>query len=560
MKINDFESYIDEKILERGYGYYLNENVKKVKRTGDKGFIATVEGSTDYEVFVEVGANGEILSSQCDCPYDFGPICKHEAAVFFKLREVLEEENNSKLAQGNGQGEPDIKSVLNNLSKEQLIDIILGLTDDDPVLEKSLIFKYSRKDDKQELKATRELIHSIVRQHVGRNGFLIGSRKTFAFVNDLEVVAEKARNTENPLLALDIALLLLKEAFHAFSYADDSYGHIGSLIDSTFDLIEEIAFEIEEEGHQTKEAFEKILSMSESRVLEGWDNFRIDLLSICTVFADDDKLRKRLKDKIDAGLSRGDDDNFSKYEKEELLKLMYSLVEEYESPEAAEQFINEHLQFPFFREQLLIKLLREKDYHKVIEVAEDGEKQDKNLLGLVSEWKKYRYKAYKHLSLKEEQKKLAKELLLNGDFDYYYELKELFADQFDEFYANLKAELKKDKWHPSQTFLKIIEEENDLEELLQCIKEHPSYIEEYSEKLAGEYKDAVIEIYEQHIANSAKRSSNRREYKNVCKIIKKYKQIAGKERQDELIDQLIALYKRRPAFIDELEKLKRQKK
>lgn len=59
-----------------------------------------------------------------------------------------------------------------------------------------------------------------------------------------------------------------------------------------------------------------------------------------------------------------------------------------------------------------------------------------------------RYDAYKKLSLKEEQKRLAKELLFNGNFEYYKELRELTTGDKTALYNNLKQELKKDKgWY-----------------------------------------------------------------------------------------------------------------
>jgi hypothetical protein len=48
-----------------------------------------------------------------------------------------------------------------------------------------------------------------------------------------------------------------------------------------------------------------------------------------------------------------------------------------------------------------------------IELAEQEERQDNKLPGLVSNWKKARYAAYKQLSLMQEQGQLAKELLLD---------------------------------------------------------------------------------------------------------------------------------------------------
>ena len=47
-----------------------------------------------------------------------------------------------------------------------------------------------------------------------------------------------------------------------------------------------------------------------------------------------------------------------------------------------------HLQFSSFREQLLKKYLEEKDYHKLIEVAKEGELQDQQYPGLVKDWEK----------------------------------------------------------------------------------------------------------------------------------------------------------------------------
>lgn len=51
---------------------------------------------------------------------------------------------------------------------------------------------------------------------------------------------EKVRDTDDPLLALDIAFLLLNEAVEAFQYADDSSGEIGSLAEETIEVIDEI--------------------------------------------------------------------------------------------------------------------------------------------------------------------------------------------------------------------------------------------------------------------------------------------------------------------------------
>ena len=416
--------------------------------------------------------------------------------------------------------------------------------------------KYSNDDNHHVLKSCQKLIHSIVRKYTGREGF-IKYRDTGAFVRELDSVVEKARNTENVLLALDIALLLLKEAIGAIQYADDSNGDIGYLVTETLELIEEISTDWDEIDNYRTEVFERLIAQIDHEVFEGWLDFKIDLLKICLEFADDEIIREQLRIKMDSMLDNQSSDRSMQYSIESMLQLLFQLIEQYGSQEEAEQFIHEHLQFSSFREQLLNKYLQEKNYHKVIELAKKGETQDQKYPGLISKWKKYRYEAYLFLSLKEEQQQLAKELLFAGNFEYYQDLKQLAQENQREFYINIKQELKMKKgWNTTRIFLRLIEEENDLEEILEFVRDDPSYIEDYAEKLVNQFKEEVIEIYKSFIHSVAKTSSNRRNYQGVCHIIKKYKKIAGKLKQVELINELMDLYKKRPAFLDELEKLK----
>lgn len=147
--------------------------------------------------------------------------------------------------------------------------------------------------------------------------------------------------------------------------------------------------------------------------------------------------------------------------------------------------------------------------------------------------------------------------MFNGDFEFYRELKQLVTGDKAVFYNSLKQELKKDKcWHVRRIYLKLIEEENDLDEIMGVVRQNPGNIEEYAGMLKDKFKDEVIEIYKKHIKAEASFSSNRSNYQRVCGVIKKFKKIAGKENQEALINELTALYRKRPAFVDELSKIK----
>ena len=98
MNINNFEEYIDETIQKRGRKYYKDQNVYDEYEENDNEYKFEVFGSQDYTVTVKLNQNGDIVYSNCNCPYDYGPTCKHEVAVYYKLREILKDTKGNNLA------------------------------------------------------------------------------------------------------------------------------------------------------------------------------------------------------------------------------------------------------------------------------------------------------------------------------------------------------------------------------------------------------------------------------------------------------------------------------
>lgn len=557
MNINDFKKHIDKKILDRGYAYYSEGNIIETYNQGNNEYIFQIQGSEDYEVVVKIDNMGEILYSQCDCPYDFGPVCKHEAAAYFELSEILNSEGSTTSMKREVVKHPGFKEVLVNLSKEELIRIIIDMTEKDKILKNSLIVRYSKGNDKQELEKCKNLIDSIIRKYTGGRGFIEYS-KTYGFVSNMGDLLEKVRNTQDTLLALDIAFLLLNEVVEAFQYADDSNGEIGSLAGETIELIEEIVTEIDPLDVNLREkVFNKILEQSDNKIFDGWDEYKINILKLCAKFTDVKEFRVKLRKKIEYLIDKNSNRKYNEYINESMLKILFDMIKEYGTEKEADDFIKDNLIFTYFRELLINKHIKGKNYHKVIELTLEGEKQDKQYAGLISKWKKIRYAAYKELSLKEEQFQLAKDLLLDGDFEYYNELKEIAAGDKVVLYNNLKQELKNDKGRYGRSiYLKLIVEENDLDEIMKFVRENPTNIEEYAHMLAGKFKDEVINIYNKYIKSSANSSLNRKDYQRVCGILKRYKKIAGEKKQKGMINELSGLYRKRPAFIDELSKIK----
>lgn len=343
MNISNFKEYIDKTILKRGYDYYTDGNIIDTYNEGDDTYIFEVEGSEDYQVVVKLDDNGEIIYSECNCPYDFGPICKHEAAAYFELSENIHTVINNEKAKKEKIKEPEIKEVLNNLSKEKLIDIILDITQKDRTLKNSLIVRYSKGNSEQELKKCKKLIESIVRKHLGREGF-ISYRDAYYFVSDMEELLEKIRETDDIILAIDVAFLVIEEGVEAFQYADDSDGDIGGLISETINLIGEIVSDNEDiDIHIKEKLFEKLLNKGESRIFAEWTDYRIDILGLCAEIADTEALRNKLKTKLNYLIDKNSDNKYMKYSNESMLHILFNMINKYGSKEEAEKFIKDNL-------------------------------------------------------------------------------------------------------------------------------------------------------------------------------------------------------------------------
>ncbi len=63
-------------------------------------------------------------------------------------------------------------------------------------------------------------------------------------------------------------------------------------------------------------------------------------------------------------------------------------------------------------------------------------------------------------------------------------------------------------------------EENDLEALLEYVKQNPYTIEHYVDRLKDKYKDEVIDVYKEYIYLEAKPVSKRKRYRRVISDLK----------------------------------------
>lgn len=557
MNIRNFENSIEDIILQRGRAYYLEGAVSDIDEYDDGEYVLYIDGRSEYEVSVEINESGDIYSSECDCPYEFGPVCKHEVAAYFYLRNMISQSGSGFEKTKKKEKKATLAEVLAQLSKEELVEIVTQLASDNNALKKRLIMRYAAGTEEQELETCRSMIRTIKREYMQR-GF-VSYREASGFAEELSEVADKAGMVENPFVALDIAFVLLEEAVEAFEYVDDSDGDVGWLVSYTLDRIREIAEKESKksEAENSKKLFYRILSYADHDLFEGWAEFKMDLLYSCACFAGNPQLREVLHQKTNSMLLLLEDNDFARYEKESLLKMQLYLIETHGTKEEEQQFVKEQLHYPSFRKRLIEECLKKGDYQKVIELAQEGERLDHDRAGLVKDWKMFRYAAYQKQGLPKEQKQLAKDLFMGGDFFYYEDLKKFAGANFDSFYQQLKEELRPGRdWRQRELFLTLIETEQDNQELLAVVQKQPPLIEAYADRLYKLYPDEVETMYRTYIEALSKPVANRNRYKDIFRKISHYQKVAGVEKKNVLVSKLKEQYRKRPAFLDELTKMR----
>ena len=81
---DDLRQLCTESSFYRGERYFEEGRVRITEATPSR-IKAVVSGTDDYQVEIELGDSGDDFSGECDCPYDWGGLCKHIVATFLAV-------------------------------------------------------------------------------------------------------------------------------------------------------------------------------------------------------------------------------------------------------------------------------------------------------------------------------------------------------------------------------------------------------------------------------------------------------------------------------------------
>lgn len=287
MNLNDFENYIEAKIIERGADYHQKGNVISLKETDNNVFEAEVEGTEIYTVEVELDDEANIIDSQCDCPYDFGEFCKHQAAVFFALRNNYNFANTSELGKPQSRKKrkaPNLKEILAARTKEELIQFLLNIASEYKEIKQLLEFNFTDESDEDEIAQSSSLIRRYIKMNSEPDGF-VAYNDVYEAVKGAELVLEKARlalEKNKTMHSLELVLCVIHEMMELLESADDSDGIIGGLISESVAFINEITNDEDLNPDDKENIFQKLIKEASNKQSECWSDWMLDFLEICS--------------------------------------------------------------------------------------------------------------------------------------------------------------------------------------------------------------------------------------------------------------------------------------
>jgi len=489
-------------------------------------------------------------------------MCKHEGAVFLAIRERL-----------GGKNTKNISKTKNDCKKESVEDMIAGLGEEELRNELSKILriderlrgefrlKYGNKENSVE--CARELIRKSVYR---------ADRRRYVEYQEVSVTdgADEVLDSIDDILengdaleAVPLCIVVLEEMADLIQnyddYTGDCSGAISDAVDRLSEAISQIGGEIDEE--EAEKIFGVVHGLATGPSYEGLYDWEADLMYATVPLCRSKRVRKKMEAYLVSPRMSEDDTGFSyDYDRGWKQVLRLDMIIAFDGEAAADDYIERNLDNNDIREKAIEIALERKQFEKVVELCEGGEDLNEDRQGRLIEFKHYRFRAYEGSGNTEKQKELAKEFVLDGDFEYYDKLKGLYSEsewqkELNDILERTKQGTIYSRYGGEGIYVKIIVAEGLNERLLDFCKEHVKAITKYSPILLPLFPDYVEEIFKRHIYGSAEVAGGRDQYREVCRVILQYEKNFDKKATD-IKDELAEKYRRRPAFKDELKRIR----
>lgn len=561
--LKDFEEQIDEVILDRGLEYLELGCVKEVTPLNAYDYEAIVEGSEDYYVDLTI-KNGVVKQYFCDCPYDYGPVCKHVAAVLYYMQKNLftiditdggiDEEN---IETKQKMPMEQVDEALEALSVSELNEFIRIHCEKDRGFRTRFLMQFA-KDHTANTETNcaidvENVFDTYINEYGGIDYYEI--RDFNREISDKLEDAEHAIETGYVRDAFLIVSTIMKRLPSVFNYTDDSSGYLGYCLSYSFSLLSKIVVVPSLDESLRLEIFDHLILFYENKELDEW-GWGEPLLSAAIQLIHTTEEKNRML-KILNEIKPTEE--YWDWNYRMAQKLMLQLITVTEDSTAVYNYLINNITNPDFREQLITQAIKSKEYTKALTWANEGMvESDKE--GENKRWERLQLNIYEQLKDKKNIIRLTSSFIIDSfelprKEDYNLLKKNIPAESWNKHLEQMLAEIIKKKdgysyekieslyiWEKSWAkYLVLLQNNANLQRVEQA--------EEYLSKL---YPDQLVLLYRDSIFSFLEQNVGRSFYQQACEYIRRMRKLGGDEVVELLIEQLKKTYKNRKALLDEL--------
>jgi uncharacterized Zn finger protein len=560
LSLENFKKEIASHILQRGRDYYDDGCVVSLEEIGDGHWMAEVEGTELYIVEVEQSGDGGIYPT-CTCPYDWGPTCKHIAAVLYAIEDTFQEYFENKPAQPRkkrASRKEKVRTILANLPKQELVEILTEFADNDRQIALALLARFGK--EREGKKAYIRLAKDALKMGQGRGGFIDywGAPDAARGLQEMLNRARKFLRQGKSTGAIPIAQAILETVIPVIEYADDSMGALGECIDSACQILEKAATDLEDTARH--ELFDYCLSKAPVDPFIEWDwGWFLAQLAADLIATQEERIR--LFEMLDQMATHHgtsyDDHSFSSsrfdHERAALIKL--AVIQREDGEEAALVFIKKHVNHHPFRQRLIKHYMESDDLEEVKRLCQEWlENYSQEAPGLREEYLGTLLNIAQMEENRFETIRLARELFLHTTkFGYYDLLKQMTHEEewpgFVEDLINDVEDRSRGKYVQAEIYVREGMWQRLLKVSLQ-VGEH--FIDIYRQHLESRFPDEIFDAYKQILYQKLSRTSSRAVYAEAAEYLSRMDKIGYSMEAREIKRDLIHKYNRRKAMIEEL--------
>ena len=557
----NWKKLFEPHILERGYGYYLNNAVNNLE-VSEHTIKADVEGTEDYEVEISL-VDGDIDEMYCSCPYAIGGWnCKHMAAVLYEWSVERGDQDNRDEEESGHIDTPEKQQIdIRKLVQDADINIIRNylvsvLSEDEKLLIRFRGF-LSGAETEENIGHYINRVDDIEYNYMGRDGF-IDYDDAMDFIFDLEDVLN---NDVQRLIDKGYhrsAFELMNHIFTVVGEADmdDSDGGIGMLAAHVYKLWSELLTKAD--PGEKREMFQWFMDHLDGSIVDYLEEYIEGI--IMEQFEESEYLPPKMElalekirkyERIKDGWSR----NY--YVGKWAINYLNLLKQQNSNIDEIEDFCRQHWENSSVRGYYIDLCMQSKEYDLALRTLDESMSLDEDFGGLISEYSEKKKEIYLLQGDREAYIGQLWELMLNhnaGSLETFRELKQQYSpEEWEE-----KREVIFQKLPSYADVKQLYAEEKLYDRLLDCVLKTPDLyaLQAYEKALAKIYPQQILQKYRDELNKMARHSGPRKHYQHLVSQLRRMQKIeGGKEAVEEIAAEWRQQYRNRPAMMEELGKV-----